>query len=579
MEIESNHGMGRSRTVGDLKTVASLVSSSCTTHDELKRMQMMLHKAGKWPENSSSEDDMETIRVNVAKGLQNMADDYEDLARQYALRALMDSNHRNRRKAHDRRTGELCEELALEVESRRVEATSVEGYLAHLRPNGSTAVEQLRDLQAKCEATATCCDSAPDFSQHAGSLGRDQMLELKHVVHTLATKHLACYAVEPGTARGASTQPATRFERRTFPRCATWRTPAETIRAYESVSRPRHVRLDASPRVWCISDLHEDAESEPTWSERLRGHPDDTLLVAGDVSTNLETLEAVLVRLKAKFKHVFFVPGNHEFWVFRGRGLPENSIEKLFRILELCDRLDVHTRPAFLGHDVLVVPLFSWYRRLPEWNEWNFDKSARTPKLKKDAIKWLNLCDMGCRWPWGSHVRSYDDHVADFFFGLNEKSLDWVDDQRARQGCGDIPIISMSHFVPLVEELAPCLKPLKNIMGCDDLDEQVARLGPRVHVFGHSHINMDEFIGTTRFVQHALGHPSDATAGDDSGEARLAFKPLVIWSTGAAAATPGTPRAPSPEIISGAGHDQMPQIDDGLPHSGASEGGMWLEDD
>ena len=42
------------------------------------------------------------------------------------------------------------------------------------------------------------------------------------------------------------------------------------------------------------------------------------------------------------------------------RGEAFDSIEKLKRILDLCEELDVTTRPLRLD-DVWVVPLFSWY--------------------------------------------------------------------------------------------------------------------------------------------------------------------------------------------------------------------------
>ena len=40
----------------------------------------------------------------------------------------------------------------------------------------------------------------------------------------------------------------------------------------------------------------------------------DVILVAGDVSDSLDTLEKTLQLLAAAFKAVFFVTGNHELW-------------------------------------------------------------------------------------------------------------------------------------------------------------------------------------------------------------------------------------------------------------------------
>lgn len=41
------------------------------------------------------------------------------------------------------------------------------------------------------------------------------------------------------------------------------------------------------------------------------GYGRDCLIVAGDVSDSLDTLEMTLTLFQGSFKHVFFTPGNH----------------------------------------------------------------------------------------------------------------------------------------------------------------------------------------------------------------------------------------------------------------------------
>ncbi len=71
-------------------------------------------------------------------------------------------------------------------------------------------------------------------------------------------------------------------------------------------------------------------------------------------------------------------------------------------------------------------------------------------------------------------------------------------------------IISFSHFLPL-----PCLLPekrflfeplLARVCGSTFLGDQVSRLKPHLHLFGHTHIPMDITVDGTRFVQWPLGH-------------------------------------------------------------------------
>eukprot|EP00959_Pyramimonas_sp_CCMP1952_P058031 1211239-Pyramimonas_sp.AAC.1 len=42
-------------------------------------------------------------------------------------------------------------------------------------------------------------------------------------------------------------------------------------------------------------------------------------------------------------------------------------------------------------------------------------------------------------------------------------------------------------------------------MGCTELDAQVRRLRSQVHIFGHSHLNVDSTVQGVRYVQAALG--------------------------------------------------------------------------
>jgi len=100
-------------------------------------------------------------------------------------------------------------------------------------------------------------------------------------------------------------------------------------------------------RVWAVSDIHTDYADNMAWLRELAkqqggsagGHcgstangsgstasggngsspvgeafKQDVLLLAGDVSDAMETLEKTLEICVATFAHVFFVPGNHGGW-------------------------------------------------------------------------------------------------------------------------------------------------------------------------------------------------------------------------------------------------------------------------
>jgi predicted phosphodiesterase len=242
----------------------------------------------------------------------------------------------------------------------------------------------------------------------------------------------------------------------------------------------------AAPRmpILAISDLHTDFRENRMWLEHMPGEPfkDAILIVAGDISDRLDILASTLALLRTKFLHVFYVPGNHELWVRREAG---TSIDKFFRILDLCEALDIRTRPAQIG-GVWIVPLFSWY-------EANFDADPRGAVTGLNGWTDFHLC----RWPGGMG------HAADFFLRLNEPHL------RAYEG----PIISFSHFLPRRDLLPPTdrlkFKGLPKVAGCAALDAQIRQLGSRVHVFGHSHISCDRVINGVRYVQNPLRYPRE----------------------------------------------------------------------
>ncbi len=249
-------------------------------------------------------------------------------------------------------------------------------------------------------------------------------------------------------------------------------------------------------RVFAVSDLHTDFRENMAVVEALpRGeHSGDALIVAGDIADTLETVEATLALLRARFREVFFVPGNHELWV---RTEPGDSVDKFNRILRLCDALGVRTRPAGLD-GVWIVPLFSWYEA-----EFDTDGDAETRELEA----WSDF--HFCRWP--EAVRP-----CDFFLAINEPHLRPY----------DAPVVSFSHFLPRRDLLPPAkylrFRGLPRVAGCAALDAQVRATGSRLHVFGHSHINVDREIDGVRYVQNALRYPRDRSGP--------AFPLKLIWS-------------------------------------------------
>ena len=239
-------------------------------------------------------------------------------------------------------------------------------------------------------------------------------------------------------------------------------------------------------RLFATSDLHTDYEENFSWLKELSStaYRDDALIVAGDVSNRLEIIRKTLVLLRSKFRHVLFTPGNHELWV---RNEAFDSIEKLRRVLDLCDELDVTTRPLRL-EDVWVVPLFSWYDGV-----FHSEQSERTARQR-----WVDF--HLCKWPEDATP------LPDYFLRLNEPHLKTY----------DAPVVTFSHFIPRSDLFPPKeylrFDWLESVSLCAALDSQIRTLKSHTHVCGHTHTTLDRVIDGVRYVQNAVRYPRERTA-------------------------------------------------------------------
>ncbi|XP_063673706.1 uncharacterized protein LOC134810941 [Bolinopsis microptera] len=268
-------------------------------------------------------------------------------------------------------------------------------------------------------------------------------------------------------------------------------------------------------RIFAISDLHTDYEANMEFVESLPPHPEDVLIVAGDVSDDIPRLIETLSILKAKYKDVYFIPGNHELWINKSDISP-NSLVKLFEIVRHCTVIGVQTEPGKVrcldGNDVWIVPLYSWYAG-PDDDPKNTLYIPEWPALKRRAS---GSCPS----------------LAQLFADMNTERL--TNDY-------DAPVITFSHFVPRPELMRASIQDEseialeRNIMGLPSpdwkekefgtrfnfsrvagsniLDRQLRKIGSMIHVYGHQHRNRDRTIRRVRYVSHCLGNPREHGEG------------------------------------------------------------------
>jgi 3',5'-cyclic AMP phosphodiesterase CpdA len=116
-------------------------------------------------------------------------------------------------------------------------------------------------------------------------------------------------------------------------------------------------------KLLAISDLHISHRANREALDTLPPHPDDWLIVAGDVSERVEHLDQALGLLTARFARVIWVPGNHDLWsppddVTRTQGQARyDELVKVCRTHDVLTPEDDYVRwPA--EPDTAIVPMF-----------------------------------------------------------------------------------------------------------------------------------------------------------------------------------------------------------------------------
>ena len=281
-------------------------------------------------------------------------------------------------------------------------------------------------------------------------------------------------------------------------------------------------------RIFALSDLHVDQQENMKWLNRLSNHDytSDLLIIAGDVSADPVKFSTAVQLLNKKFATLCFVPGNHELWVRNHQFY--DSLEKFYEVLEWCRLYNVVTEPIQVGtndrHPVWIIPLFSWYI-MPEEGE----GSLFLPKPNEDPSLGMWSDNYFVKWAEGETNRS----MTNYFLKKNEPLLN-------RQY--NSPVISFSHFLPrqelmfseeearsgvVVNDRHPAFN-FSRVAGCSELDEQIRRLGARIHVYGHQHRNRRREIDGVIYISYCLGYPFERKNGHLP---PLLDTPQLIWQT------------------------------------------------
>jgi 3',5'-cyclic AMP phosphodiesterase CpdA len=253
-------------------------------------------------------------------------------------------------------------------------------------------------------------------------------------------------------------------------------------------------------RLYAVSDLHVSYAENRRIVEAIPPHPDDWLLIAGDVGETVAHLEWTLRTLRTRFARLAWAPGNHELWT-----LPHDTLqlrgERRYRYLvELCRSLGVLTPedpyPVVQcgQQQVVLVPMFLLY-------DYSFCLDGLT---SEETLAQAWKTGIVCTDEFFLHPEPYSSaaewcraRVAETAARLSE-----VPDQ--------YPLVLFAHF-PLRHDLArlPRIPEFALWCGTHATEDWHRRFRAKVVVSGHLHRPGVQWRDGVRFEEVSLGYPHE----------------------------------------------------------------------
>ena len=252
-------------------------------------------------------------------------------------------------------------------------------------------------------------------------------------------------------------------------------------------------------KLFAISDLHVGFDENLSALDELPEHPDDWLVLCGDIADTPAQLDRALEILGRRFAALIWVPGNHELWTLpRRTGL--RGVARYEQMVALCRNRGVLTPedpfPIWQGEGGphLLAPLFLLY-----------DYSFRPDDVPiEDAVAWAREAETGCVDEVLLHPEPHSD-IPEWCAARCRISEERLEKALARM---PYPTILISHF-PMRQELArlPSIPRFMVWCGTRRTEDWHRRFRASVVVSGHLHIPCTRTIDGVRFEEVSLGYP------------------------------------------------------------------------
>jgi len=245
-------------------------------------------------------------------------------------------------------------------------------------------------------------------------------------------------------------------------------------------------------KVRYCSDLHTEfwpnAQMIDTVLPPFEGDDDTLLIMAGDIGTkdSIHFIE-IMENLCSRFKEVFYIPGNHEYY-----GSDFQNVWQDFKDIYFSGLSNLHMNSTYEDNKVFVLG-----RTL--WTDFGGENKSYMYAAKRGMNDYYRIAN-------GSSLLEPEDtleqHKSDLEF-FKKTLEDFV------ERCDTRTLICVSHHAPSPKSVHPIYaadSTVNTFYHSDLEDSLIKKYNPTYWIHGHTHMPFNYDVGVTRVICRPFGY-------------------------------------------------------------------------